>query len=68
MRTEQEIERLSFLEKLGLARRVGDQSWELSPEHESELRRRQRERDILKTRARERQRERGMERDPEVER
>jgi type IV secretory pathway VirD2 relaxase len=68
VRTEQEIERLSFLEKLGLARHVGDRSWELSPEHESELRRRQRERDILKTRARERQRERGMDRDPEVER
>jgi type IV secretory pathway VirD2 relaxase len=68
VRTEQEIERLSFLEKLGLARRVGDRSWELSPEHEPELRRRQREHDIIKTRARERQRGRGIDRDREVER
>ena len=43
MRAEQEMERLAYLEKLGLARRVGERSWELSPEHEPELRRRQRE-------------------------
>jgi type IV secretory pathway VirD2 relaxase len=66
VRTEQEIERLNFLEKLKLARRVGERSWELSPEHEQELRRRQREHDIIKTRAREQQRER--EKDLDLER
>src|SRR6266851_1918208 len=65
VRAEQEIERLQYLEKLGLARRIDERSWELSPDHEAELRRRQRERDIIKTRARERQRERGEEREPE---
>src|SRR5713101_944032 len=65
VRAEQEIERLQYLEKLGLARRVDERSWELAPEHEAELRRRQRERDIIKTRARERQRERGEEREQE---
>jgi len=67
-RAEQEIARLEFLEELGLARRVGDRSWELSPEHETELRKRQREHDIIKSRARERQREHGLDRDPEIER
>jgi type IV secretory pathway VirD2 relaxase len=66
VRTEQEIERLQFLEKRGLARRVGERSWELSPEHEPELRRRQREHDILKTRAREKGREHDY--GPELER
>jgi type IV secretory pathway VirD2 relaxase len=65
VRGEQEMERLQYLEKLGLARRIDERIWELSPEHEAELRRRQRERDIIKTRARERQRERGEEREPE---
>ena len=65
VRAEQEIERLQYLEKLGLARRVDERSWELSPEHEPELRRRQRARDIIKTRARERQRERDGEREAE---
>jgi type IV secretory pathway VirD2 relaxase len=68
MRAEQEIERLRYLEQLGLARRVGERSWELSPEHEPELRQRQREHDIIKSRARERQRARGLDRDPELER
>ena len=67
-RAEQEIARLEFLEELGLARRVGDRSWGLSPEHEGELRKRQREHDIIKSRARERQRERGHDRDVETER
>ena len=67
-RAEQDIARLEFLEKLGLARRVGDRSWELSAEHENELRSRQREHDIIKSRARERQRERGFNREPEIER
>src|SRR5216683_2854 len=65
VRAEQEIERLQYLEKLGLARRIEERSWELSPEHEPELRRRQREHDIIKTRARERQREQGFERERE---
>jgi type IV secretory pathway VirD2 relaxase len=65
VRAAQEIERLGFLENLGLARRVRDRSWELSPEHEPELRRRQRERDIIKTRAREQQRERNNDLDLE---
>ena len=38
---------------------ISERSWELSPEHEPELRKRQREHDILKTRARERQQERS---------
>jgi type IV secretory pathway VirD2 relaxase len=67
-RAEQEIARLEFLEDLGLARRVGERSWELAPEHEAELRRRQREHDIIKSRARERQRQRGLDREPEMER
>jgi type IV secretory pathway VirD2 relaxase len=66
VRAEQEIERLQFLEKHGLARRVGECSWELSAEHEPELRRRQREHDILKTRAREKGREHEL--GPELER
>src|SRR5712692_57674 len=65
VRAEQEIERLQYLEKLGLARRIEERSWELSAEHEPELRRRQREHDIIKTRARERQREQGFERERE---
>ncbi len=68
VRAEQEIERLRYLEKLGLARRVDERSWELSPQHEQELRGRQREHDIIKSRARERQRARGLDREPEVER
>ncbi len=65
VRAEQEIERLQYLEKLGLAWRIDERSWELSAEHEPELRRRQREHDIIKTRARERQREQGFERERE---
>jgi len=67
-RAGQEIERLQYLEKLGLARRLGERTWELAPEHESELRRRQRERDIIQSRARERQRQRGLDREAEIER
>jgi type IV secretory pathway VirD2 relaxase len=68
VRMEQEIERLQFLEKLELARRISERSWELSVEHEAELRKRQREHDILKTRARERQRERDKEREKDRDR
>jgi uncharacterized protein DUF3363 len=66
IRAEQEIKRLQFLEKLGLAQRVSERSWELSPEHEPELRRRQREHDIIKSRAHEQRRER--EKDLDLER
>jgi len=70
VRAEQEIARLGYLEKLGLARRIEERSWELTPEHEPELRKRQLEHDIIKTRARERQleRDRGRDRGPELER
>jgi hypothetical protein len=70
VRAEQELARLAYLEKLGLARRIEERSWELSPEHEPELRKRQLDHDIIKRRARERQRERDRERDrgPELER
>jgi type IV secretory pathway VirD2 relaxase len=57
VRAEQEMERLQYLERLGLARRIEERAWELSPEHEPELRRHQREHDIIKRRAREQQRE-----------
>jgi type IV secretory pathway VirD2 relaxase len=57
VRAEQEMERLAYLEKLGLARLIDERSWELSAEHEPELRRRQSEGDILRSRARGRQRE-----------
>jgi hypothetical protein len=64
IRAEQEIERLHFLSNLGLARRIDERSWELSPNHEHELRQRQISRDLIKSRARERQRGRddGMDR------
>jgi type IV secretory pathway VirD2 relaxase len=63
VRAAQEMDRLRYLEKLGLARRVDERTWELSPAHEAELRRRQRERDIIKTRAQEHQRSRANERE-----
>jgi type IV secretory pathway VirD2 relaxase len=63
VRAAQEMDRLRYLEKLGLARRIDERTWELSPAHEAELRRRQRERDIMKTRAHERQRARANERE-----
>jgi type IV secretory pathway VirD2 relaxase len=68
VRAEQEMERLAYLEKLGLARQINERSWELAEEHEPELRRRQREHDILKTRARERQQERDRGDEREMER
>lgn len=63
VRAAQEMDRLRYLEKLGLARRIGERTWELSTAHEAELRRRQREHDIIKTRAHERHRARGNERE-----
>ncbi|MGO9454337.1 MAG: relaxase/mobilization nuclease domain-containing protein [Candidatus Binataceae bacterium] len=68
IKAEQEIARLGFLENLGLARRVGDQSWKLATNHESELRRRQQDHDIIKTRARERQHQRDIDRGDDLER
>ena len=63
IRAEQEIERLQFLSGLGLARRVGERSWQLSENHEHELRDRQRSKDVIKSRAYARQRgiDRGRE-------
>ena len=49
---EQEVARLRFLEGMGLARRVGEASWELAQEHERSLRQRQQSKDIIKSRAR----------------
>jgi hypothetical protein len=60
-RMRQEVERLVFLEKIGLARSVGESTWQLSPDHESKLREMQRDHDILKRLARERQQ--GLERE-----
>jgi Protein of unknown function (DUF3363) len=54
-RVRQEVERLTYLEGLGLARRIGDSTWQLSPDHHQKLREMQRERDILKRLERERQ-------------
>jgi type IV secretory pathway VirD2 relaxase len=68
VRAKQEMQRLAYLEKLGLARQVDERSWELAAEHEPELRRRQRENDILKTRARERQQKQEREQEQEMER
>jgi len=66
VRAEQEIDRLQFLTGLGLAQRIDERSWQLSENHERELRDRQQSNDVIKTRARERQRqtsaERGLER------
>jgi len=66
VRAEQEIYRLNYLTGLGLARRIDERSWQLSENHERELRDRQQSKDVIKTRARERQRqmsaERGLER------
>jgi hypothetical protein len=46
------VARLRFLEGMGLARRVGEASWELAQEHERSLRQRQQSKDIIKSRAR----------------
>jgi type IV secretory pathway VirD2 relaxase len=52
IRAEQEIDRLQFLSGLGLAQRVDERSWELSQNHERELRARQVSKDVIKSRAR----------------
>jgi len=51
IRAEQEMQRLQFLEGLGLARRLDTHAWELSPNHELELRRRQLAMDVIKRQA-----------------
>ena len=51
LRAEQEMRRLQFLEGVGLARRLDTQEWELSPDHERELRRRQLAMDVIKRQA-----------------
>jgi len=69
IRAEQEIDRLQFLSRLGLAKRVDERSWELSQNHERELRERQVSKDVIKSRSR-RQRaiDSGMDRVRERER
>jgi type IV secretory pathway VirD2 relaxase len=65
VKAQQEMERLAYLQKLGLAREIDDRTWWLAPEHEPELRKRQRDRDIIKTRARERMQQQSKEREIE---
>jgi hypothetical protein len=56
IRAEQEIDRLQFLSGLGLAQRVDERSWQLSDDHERDLRERQVSKDVIKSRAHSRQR------------
>ncbi len=63
IRAEQEMERLDYLARLGLAQRIDERSWQLSENHERELRDRQQSKDVVKTRARERQRQTGAARE-----
>ena len=51
IRAEQEMRRLQFLEGQGLARRLDTYEWELSPDHERELRNRQLAMDVIKRQA-----------------
>jgi len=66
-RINQEIERLAFLEGMGLAERRGDRRWELRPDWRDCLRELQRRGDIIKSRARIRGQQRERERQPERE-
>ncbi|HKV53714.1 MAG TPA: hypothetical protein VJN94_03640 [Candidatus Binataceae bacterium] len=69
IRAEQEIDRLQFLSRLGLAKRVDERSWELSQNHERELRERQVSKDVIKSRSqRQRTIDSGMDRVREQER
>jgi type IV secretory pathway VirD2 relaxase len=69
IRAEQEIDRLQFLSRLGLAKRVDERSWELSQNHERELRERQVSKDVIKSRSRrERTIDSGLDRVRERER
>jgi len=56
IRAEQELDRLEYLVGLGLAKRIDDRTWQLAENHEQELRARQRDRDVIKSRAHERRR------------
>jgi type IV secretory pathway VirD2 relaxase len=58
VRADQELARLQVLEGMGLARRVGEASWELSQEHERNLRERQQSKGIIKRQARSQRRDR----------
>jgi len=58
----QELCRVKTLEMWGLATRHGEQTWELNPDWESELRRMQREKDVQKSRGVGRGRAREVER------
>jgi len=60
-RIRQEVERLDFLERIQLAKRIGESTWQLAPDHEAKLREMQRDRDIIKRL--ERERKQGLERD-----
>ncbi len=51
VRSEQEMQRLQFLEGQELARKIGSLAWELSPDHERELRARQLAMDVIKRQA-----------------
>jgi type IV secretory pathway VirD2 relaxase len=57
VRAEQEIERLQFLSGLGVARQIDERAWQLSQDHERQLRDRQRSIDVIKSRAHSRQRD-----------
>jgi type IV secretory pathway VirD2 relaxase len=58
----QELRRVKILEMWGLATRHGEQTWELHPDWENELRRTQREKDVQKLRGVGRVRAREVER------
>ena len=64
IRAEQELERLQFLDGLGLAQRIDERTWQLAENHERELRAHQRARDVIKSRAYDRKRgnDRGLDR------
>jgi type IV secretory pathway VirD2 relaxase len=60
-RARQEMQRLAFLEGMGLARSLSEDRWEVEPDFKDRLRTLQRERDVVKSRARIRARQREME-------
>jgi hypothetical protein len=66
-RLNQEMERLAFLEGMGLAQSLGDHRWELQPGWKEELRELQLQNDVVKNRARvhaqRRERTRSLERE-----
>ena len=58
----QEVRRLQTLERLGLAKKCGEMSWQMRSDWEQELRRMQRDNDIQKSRSRQHNHGRGVER------